>query len=193
LRLDRPHRQRCARRVESVRRVVPDVRLPARLHLAAGHGSAASQTPPEHLEGPASPPRRRRLVAQRRRSCGCGPTRGRRWCRSSASTWRSAASCALPTPSSPSTPDSAVQSTPEAISPPSNPRWKSLYPTMCSLDPTGKGAPAGQPHGGRTHRLRRPPPTSSTSIDLTHFPRFSWTICATRRIVCRSWLVLRGV
>lgn len=55
------------------RRVVQDVRLPARLHLAAGHASATSQTPPRNLEATAPPLLRRPLVAQRERSHAVQP------------------------------------------------------------------------------------------------------------------------
>jgi hypothetical protein len=50
-------------RLLPARGVQRDLQLPRRHHLAAGHGLAAPQTPPDHLEGPAPPLLRRRMAA----------------------------------------------------------------------------------------------------------------------------------
>jgi hypothetical protein len=108
--------------------VVHLIRASLRYASKADWGSSPNSSSRSTPRRPSRPPSTRSPTSRpsgrpsTRRSCGCGPTPGRKWCRSSDSTSRSAGSYVPPTPSKASTPDSAEQSTPEAISPTSNPR-----------------------------------------------------------------------
>ena len=77
--------------------------------------------------------------AATRRSFDCGQTRGPSSCRSSRSTWRSARSCAPPTPSSRSTPGCAAPCSARGHFPTEQAALKCLYMALMGLDPTGRG------------------------------------------------------
>src|SRR6266511_441814 len=63
-------------RLLPLRRVARHLPIPARVHLAAGHRVAATQTPPEQLEGSAPPPLPQTVVARRRGSDAVRPREG---------------------------------------------------------------------------------------------------------------------
>src|SRR6266545_5382713 len=63
-------------RLLPLRRVARHLPIPARVHLAAGHRVAATQTPPQQLEGSAPSPLPQTVVARRRGGDAVRPREG---------------------------------------------------------------------------------------------------------------------